>query len=370
MVTTDPELLPPILAPFTPLYALIQTKFSSVHPYSLFSDLSSLQQSLRLSQFPHLTQIEQNFSGLISLSILLVTLALAILRWLFGPRHTKAERAPQVLRCSNLTSFLVPTKSRITGTSILTLHPHWIALDVTTFLKCIICNILELRDPSHLQLLFQNRLYAGKLSVSLLFGIRWRIRIFHWCMMSYADMRQRSIVLPSELYAPDTLHLLPPIISPSLRNTLCLDFIPQSEVESILRNFLHSLPLGTQATIEFTARDPHIPFMSDSFLTCALPFMLRYQQRTSAPLFVSLTRVIDTITDFKMKILSVTNESDEYAQELYTRERDMLIDRALRTRFIQQHGETVWREHRLMVVWEAGLHATGLLNRWVVVFRK
>jgi hypothetical protein len=51
-------------------------------------------------------------------------------------------------------------------------------------------------------------------------------------------------------------------------------------------------------------------------------------------------------------------------------EQALVEDRVLRMDLIRKWGVEGWREHRLMIAWEAGLLSAGYLQRWNVIVRK
>ncbi|THU88599.1 hypothetical protein K435DRAFT_729781, partial [Dendrothele bispora CBS 962.96] len=187
-----------------------------------------------------------------------------------------------------------------------------------------------------------------------------------------------------------TLHIssvLPPLLSSGDSSaTFCLDFVPYLQFDVCVRKFIKSLHCGQSATITFSALAPHIRFLSKNFILSAVPFMprtylddadsdpadVRRFERAYTPLFVSLTRLTELLcsTSPQITIKCVEQVSDEYSQSLLTLERMLLQDKIVRDVLIRRWSLSGWREHRLMLAWEAGLFSSGLLHRWKVVIDK
>jgi len=191
-----------------------------------------------------------------------------------------------------------------------------------------------------------------------------------------------TFLTPEEINKPTSYSLTPPLVSPNTPSTLYLDFIPHPQLEASIRNLQSVLRKGIPATLEFTTIAPHISFLSTSFILCALPFLPRKHLatdqnqetalRTSTPLLTSLHRVIEllTSTPSKLTIESILNVSASCVTGLNALEGELQDDRGIRTAFIDKWGVEGWREHRLMMAWEAGLLSAGYLTRWIVVVRK
>ncbi|KAL0061480.1 hypothetical protein AAF712_011703 [Marasmius tenuissimus] len=229
-------------------------------------------------------------------------------------------------------------------------------MDVADLLERIAVGSLELRDPVDLQAIFQDQLVVrDKCKISLRVGSGWRMRIMTWALSSYADARKMEYTgLGGKSQGEQTLFLDP---------------IPQPDIENTVSKLTTSLPSGTRARIVFTARNPRIRFMSESFLFCAIPFIS--VGKSATPLSASLDQIVSCLNRVPgLRIATVTNAADRHAISLYEAEWSLVEDRGLRTRFIERRGERCWREHRMMLVWEAGLHASGLLDQWVVVIEK
>jgi hypothetical protein len=160
----------------------------------------------------------------------------------------------------------------------------------------------------------------------------------------------------------------------------CLDFLPYSDLESSIHNIIQSrLQLRSSALFEFTTLASNIAFLSDQFIFCALPFMPRkYLEqrdrpcRTSTPLLTSLHHITKVISSgpSTVTIERITNVTAEHVMALRMIEQSLVTDRVLRLRLIKKWGIEGWREHRLMIAWEAGLLSAGHLQRWNVVVRK
>lgn len=180
-----------------------------------------------------------------------------------------------------------------------------------------------------------------------------------------------------ETTTPNLRHLPQP---PNISSTVYLDFIAPSDLASALRFVQSRLIPGAAATLEFTTIAPDITLLSDAFALCAVPFMPRMHartdaasQRTTTPLLTSLHRVVELLAaagPVPVTIESVTNATATQITALWALHSRLLADRGLRSALIDKWGEEGWREHRLMVAWEAGLLAAGYISRWIVVVRK
>ncbi|KAF9265700.1 hypothetical protein L218DRAFT_1075783 [Marasmius fiardii PR-910] len=266
---------------------------------------------------------------------------------------TPKNREP---RLSALAGFIVPVYSSRFDSRFISFAPNGWDMDLASFLEEVYSGTIAFRNPMLLQELFRDQLKSRRRSSGGIFpysGMQWKKRVLKWVYHSYVT---RETSFPMRL------------VQENERQTLFLDFSPQQDIEAIILKFLGLLCAG-DAEIVFTACNPSVRFMSESFLFSAVPYVTA--NRTATPLFCSLDHVISYINRVsEVKILSVTNVSDKHAAELYEAENDLVETTITRNRFLEQHGERSWRENRLKMVWEAGLHASGVLNRWVVVVKK
>ncbi|RDB21066.1 hypothetical protein Hypma_011805 [Hypsizygus marmoreus] len=160
--------------------------------------------------------------------------------------------------------------------------------------------------------------------------------------------------------------------------TIDIDFIEYSDLERTLRAVRSQLQPGCSVSMEFTAIEAHVTFLSDEFILCAIPFLTPKQirpssaRRTTTPLLVSLHRITEYLTTgtSSTSIETITNATSERITALRLLHKNLLTDRALRSALIRNLEEQGWREHRFMVSWEAELLAAGLLSRWAIVIRK
>lgn len=167
--------------------------------------------------------------------------------------------------------------------------------------------------------------------------------------------------------------------SSNISGPVYLDFIPYSDLEHVLCAVKASLKPGTFVSFEFTTVSPDIPFLSDSFVFCSLPFMPRryfkhdgLPRRTSMPLLISLHRVIELLTSAACPLFieTVKNVTSEHITAFGALHEALARDRILRSGSIQKWGERGWKEHRFMIAWERALLTAGYLTKWIVVARK
>jgi hypothetical protein len=94
--------------------------------------------------------------------------------------------------------------------------------------------------------------------------------------------------------------------------------------------------------------------------------------RTSTPLLTSLHRIIEVLSSGPSNntIERITNVTANHVTALRMMEQALVEDRVLRMDLIRKWGVEGWREHRLMIAWEAGLLSAGYLQRWNVIVRK
>ncbi|KAI0929217.1 hypothetical protein AcW1_006217 [Taiwanofungus camphoratus] len=184
-----------------------------------------------------------------------------------------------------------------------------------------------------------------------------------------------------------------------LRNCLCLDEIPYSQLESSTRRLQSRLSPGQTVAFKFTTRCPSVSFLSTSFVLCALPFLPRrharmgslpepssdfsssttsfscfyaLRNRTTSPLLGSLSHFLELVTSGPAAVVvqSVQNASEEYADFLDTYVRNLEDDPHVREDFVRKWGIEGWREERFFASWEAALFSAKLLEHWVVVAHK
>lgn len=184
-----------------------------------------------------------------------------------------------------------------------------------------------------------------------------------------------------------------------LRNCLCLDEIPYSQLESSTRRLQSRLSPGQTVAFKFTTRCPSVSFLSTSFVLCALPFLPRrharmgslpepssdfsssttsfscfyaLRNRTTSPLLSSLSHFLELVTSGPAAVVvqSVQNASEEYADFLDTYVRNLEDDPHVREDFVRKWGIEGWREERFFASWEAALFSAKLLEHWVVVAHK
>jgi hypothetical protein len=161
---------------------------------------------------------------------------------------------------------------------------------------------------------------------------------------------------------------------------LDLDCVPYGHHENMIRKLQATLSSGESFTLEFTTLCPAVHFLDMRFVLCAVPFLdrkdVRFKtdafQRTTAPLFMSLPRVIELVTSGSSSLVigAVNNVSLTYAKFLDSIVHDLEVDHQTMKSFVAQWGVSCWREHRLLSAWESGLLKTGLLMRWVVVVHR
>ena len=161
---------------------------------------------------------------------------------------------------------------------------------------------------------------------------------------------------------------------------LYLDYVPYGHHENMIRKLQATLSSGESLTLEFTTLCPAVHFLDMRFVLCAVPFLPRKDvrfktdafQRTTAPLFMSLPRVIELVTSGSSSLVigAVNNVSLTYAKILDSIVHDLEVDHQTMKSFVAQWGVNCWREHRLLSAWESGLLKTGLLMRWVVVVHR
>ncbi|KAL0581135.1 hypothetical protein V5O48_000924 [Marasmius crinis-equi] len=326
---------------------------------SLKPQFSAMTRNIRLAAPSH-----RHEYGLWSTdSQVLCRIALALLPFIVWAvcasawRKTKSSKQvlPRDPRLSALDAFIIPTQSTRQDARLVSFNRDVsMSIELSDLIGGIYSGSIELRNPLDLQALFQDQLHVGKCKISLRVDSRWRMRILKWVVASYSDAR-KAYPRSSNKYRD--------------QQTLFLDSIPQSDIEDALSKFLVRLPSGNRAKVVFTARNPHIRFMSKSFLYCAIPFVSNDKAATS--LSASLDYVVSRVSRAPgVRILSVTNVSAGYAMSLYEAENELVDDSDTRTRFIEHRGEEAWRKERLLLVWEAGLYASGLLDRWVVVVER
>ncbi|KAF5386744.1 hypothetical protein D9615_001535 [Tricholomella constricta] len=157
-----------------------------------------------------------------------------------------------------------------------------------------------------------------------------------------------------------------------------LDFVAYPDLGPTIRAFKTRIKSPSSASLELTTIAPSIPFLSDDFVLCSLPFMPRkylkdsIPRRTSTPLLTTLHSVTQYLSlgNPKTTIVSITNVTNEQVAALRISRQKLITDRAIRSGLITEWGENEWREHIFLLDWEAGLLAAGLLTRWSIVIRK
>ena len=163
------------------------------------------------------------------------------------------------------------------------------------------------------------------------------------------------------------------------QTTACLDFLPYPDLESSIRTIQARLRPGSSALFKFTSISPKIAFLSDQFIFCCLPFMPRRYllkqdnpHRTSTPLLTSLHHITEVLSTGSptVSIQHITNVTAEHVTALRMMEQSLVTDPVRRLNMISKWGLDGWRDHRLMIAWEAGLLSAGYLQRWNVVVRK
>lgn len=71
-----------------------------------------------------------------------------------------------------------------------------------------------------------------------------------------------------------------------------------------------------------------------------------------------------------VKITSMTDISENSAERLLKKERELATDDLVRKVYVEKWGHEAWREKRFLLSWESGLLASGCLMRWRVVLKK
>ncbi|KAG7092798.1 hypothetical protein E1B28_009116 [Marasmius oreades] len=336
---------------------------------SLEAHYSSALQNLQLSK----SQLQSLPNDNLFLGFLVfLTAFFGVCLVVLGRKTSKTSKnARPHLRLSALRSFIVPTHSSKFDPRFASFTRTGLTMDLPSFLEGILSGTIELRNPMLLQALFRDQLMGGRCGGVLPHsGIQWKVRVLKWVYSSHIETRAGSLngefihVFKSTCYGSTYLRT----VQESPQQTVLLDSVPQQDIETTLSAFLSGL-CTERANIIFTARNPCVRFMSESFLFSAVPYITR--NYTATPLFSSLDHIISYISGFRdVKILSVTNDSEAHAQKLYAAENDLVEKNSSRIRFLERHGERSWREHRLRLVWEAGLHESGLLTKWVIVVTK
>jgi hypothetical protein len=158
-----------------------------------------------------------------------------------------------------------------------------------------------------------------------------------------------------------------------------IDSLPYPSLEPSVRTIQSSLQPGSIVVFEFTTIAADIPFLSDQFVFCCLPFMPRRYLprnhsscRTSTPLLASLHRIIEVLSSgpSNTTIKRITNVTTNHVTALHMMEQSLVNDQVVRLDLIRKWGVEGWREHRIMIAWEAGLLSAGYLQRWNVIVRK
>ncbi|KAF5373800.1 hypothetical protein D9758_000833 [Tetrapyrgos nigripes] len=324
-------------------------------------------------------------SGFPEESLLLVTgllpLLLLLLPLLYFPRRTR----PHIATLQSLSTFLIPAGARWPVSFIFssTIREDKVILGLNSFVKDICTGQIELRKPEQLRSIFGRSLGMTSCSVIIRAGYSSRVSVLQWIASTFLNVPCSTAEIYATANRPNiqvSTALLPPLLSKDVNATLCLDFVPYSQIDIFVRKFIRSLPARKTASIEFTTIAPHVHFLRNTFILTAFPFLPRQYlnidarpfQRASTPLFVSLARVTELLSSMSLQVSvkSIEQLSNEYAQTLLAREKNMLDNVPLRDAAIREWSLSGWREHRLMLAWEAALCSSGLLVRWKIVVQR
>ncbi len=161
-----------------------------------------------------------------------------------------------------------------------------------------------------------------------------------------------------------------------------LDYTPYHNIEHLIFRLRRIHKLGSTFSIEFSCLTSRSTFFSRHFILCAIPLFFLSKDhkpgnrtskplRSTTPLFLTLQQVIAVLSKPSNlgraeSVLSITNITMEHAKLLRAQERELVENRGVRSRIVDEGGVAAWREKRLVLLWEAGLLSAGLLTRWHV----
>ncbi|KIY50825.1 hypothetical protein FISHEDRAFT_71140 [Fistulina hepatica ATCC 64428] len=302
-------------------------------------------------------------------------------------------------------------------------NAHTISIPVGYLIRDVTAGKIELRHTSDLAELFTRPLRVYGFIVRLELEASWKISAPIWMISEYARSRV-SVFVARQKHAYQLLRMkvsgisrsvsamLFPLTSsrglsqetsvalyprPVAHDTcplLCLDDIPSHLVRKRIDAFCASLCTGETAALEFTTLAPSTPFLSVPFFLSGIPFLrcsLSSRQHSSkpgrrllTPFAITLSGILDLLSTPCLsaqhrkptrmsspraaRINSVLNVSSQHAARLLALRDHLENDTLMRTSFVNAYGLEFWRQHRLMLAWEAGLLTAGLLERWVIEF--
>lgn len=168
-----------------------------------------------------------------------------------------------------------------------------------------------------------------------------------------------------------------------LVSSVNISYLPRGLIKPAICAIQAQLEPGELLAIELIGLAPTVTFLSDAFMTCAVPFLrARPNEKGPAggkgfwpsvtPLFVSLPEIVDLLTSgvHPLNVESVQNVSSILAEQLHSASDDFEGDAQLRTAIINESGMEYWRWLRLMTDWTAALLTAGKLMTWTIIVRK
>lgn len=156
-----------------------------------------------------------------------------------------------------------------------------------------------------------------------------------------------------------------------------LDIVPSSRLAPTIRAIQSSIREGETVAVEFTSLAPHVTVTSQHFVLCFLLSLFKYprSQSTLAQFSFPSTPMhhfVELLSTgpSNVKITSMTDISENSAETLLKKERELASDDLVRRVYIEKWGHEAWREKRFLLSWESGLLLSGCLIRWRVVLKK
>lgn len=157
-----------------------------------------------------------------------------------------------------------------------------------------------------------------------------------------------------------------------------LDMVPSSRLAPTIRAIQSSIREAETAAVEFTSLAPHVTVTSRHFVLCSLLSLFKYPRSQSALAQLSFpstpmhhfVQLLSTGPSSNVKITSMTDISENSAERLLKKERELATDDLVRKVYVEKWGHEAWREKRFLLSWESGLLASGCLMRWRVVLKK
>lgn len=156
-----------------------------------------------------------------------------------------------------------------------------------------------------------------------------------------------------------------------------LDIVPSSGLTPTIRAIQSSIREAETVAVEFASLAPHVTVTSQHFVLCSLLSLFKYPRSQSALAQLSfpskpMHHFVELLSTgpSNVKITSMTDISENFAETLLKKERELATDDLVRRVYVEKWGHEAWREKRFLLSWESGLLLSGCLMRWRVVLKK